>query len=312
MYVTHPKYQWKIFLDNSVMNFEERLKIVQEKILNDKDIVDFCRNNSYLKNKHQQNAYIKATKILEQCSTYLLLGQYKANGIMTIYNIRQARVKEIFASLTDNIDDMMYADSDLRDEDIHRSIKETNNNKLDSDYRSQFKMSSGDIMKKEKHEEKRRFGRKGYNKSNAYRMEKLTTTPSLNTYRVVPLYEMTEDGKSFKRDEKRNKIPVKNVFKQPVYDAVEYIIGGNKGIIDKDNKYKIKWCIVDTDNIFWYNSQEFNISSDLDEYKVGKDNQCSMDRVMVIPTKEGLKFFNQNINEITDFVSIRENSLLTI
>jgi hypothetical protein len=281
-----------IFLDNSITEYEERKKEVEDKVLTD-EIIKYCEQNSIIKNHRQEQSYESARAILENCATYLLRGQYAENNIMTIFNIRKAQTMEIPASTANsNAEDLMYATSNF-DDNEQKSLTAGTDRIYNSDVRDDQYLSASELNRRHKREKKRR---KRFKSTSGFRLEKLHSTPELNTYRVRQQFEKDGNG-AFIRNEGK-KIPLKNVFGQPIFDAEYVTIGGRVGLIDEKNIYQSSWCTVDTDNKFWYNNDRFEIDRDIEQYQVLKDNKCQMDKILAIPVRDGIYFFDEHIQEV--------------
>lgn len=78
---------------------------------------------------------------------------------------------------------------------------------------------------------------------------------------------------------------------------------GRKGIIDKGVKYISDYVYVDNTNKFIFNESKFEIDNSLEQYKVINE-KSQMDSIICyyIADKDKYYFFDQNINEITDYV----------
>lgn len=286
MYIKNPKYGNKIFLDNSISDYEVRLQEVIDKILSDESIIDYCRENALIKNKLQIFSYENQERILENCATYLLMGQYKENDIMTIYNIRKAQIMEIPASCSNtNAEDLMYGNVDS--EEVTMSASPELVKGSEPDINPQM-LSQEDIDRKEKKEKKKTLR---YKNSRTFRLERLYSTPIIDTYRIKQVFYKDSDGK---------KKPLKNIMNQPVFDAVPHRVGGHKGLVDLSKKYVSKWCLVDTDNKFTFMDKQYVIDESVSQYAVGEDNNSSMDMVLCyyMPDEDRCYFFDQNVEPI--------------
>ena len=152
IYIITPKTRKKLFLDNSITDYEERLKEVK-KILdyNNGEIREYCLENNTIKSQKQMSSYYTAERILDTLATYLLRGQYKENGIMTTFDIRNAKIKEIpISNVTGNAFDLLYSvgsDSERKNKIVNatteliaygkpdkRIKKKSKNNKLNKIY----------------------------------------------------------------------------------------------------------------------------------------------------------------------------------
>lgn len=79
--------------------------------------------------------------------------------------------------------------------------------------------------------------------------------------------------------------------------------------ITKDSKAS-KWCTVDTDNYFEYEDQTLRIADIVEQYKVTNKavykslswndwtNDSVMDKILVVESIVGLKFYDQKLIEI--------------
>lgn len=284
MYIKHPKTNRKIFLDNRYSDYQIRYAEVVTKVLTD-DIINYCLQNSLIKNKLQIFSYENARQLLENCATYLLKGQFKKGNIMTLYNIRRAVVMEIPASCTSsNAEDLMYGLSEGDKEIIVTASPQLTNGGFEVDIQN---LSQVNIERSEKREKKKITK---YKQSKSFRLEKLYTTREINTYRIKQVFYKDAEGK---------RKPMKNVMNQPVFDAVPHKIG-QKGMIDYSKPYTSKWCVVDTDNEFVFMDKRYQIDGNVEQYSVGEDNQCQMDKILCyyIPHEDKFLFFDQDIYQI--------------
>lgn len=234
MYIQHPIKKYKIFLSNSISSYEERLELIQSKILSDSLIMKFLNENRYIRNNKQMETYYKAMELLEKCSTYLLKGQYKKNNIMTIFDIRNAVTKELpLSSVKGNANDLVYGETNCEDESgaINASTKLSSRLQLPTK------------KKKETNYQK-------------YKKQK--------SYKINQLYK-----KKFK-----NK-PIESV-----------------------------WCVVDTENNFLYNGQNYILDERHEGYKVNEDNSSDMERVLCFRNQHNndLWFFDESIEDITNLI----------
>lgn len=69
-------------------------------------------------------------------------------------------------------------------------------------------------------------------------------------------------------------------------------------LINPERPYRADWYIVDTDNVFVRDGVSHVISSNLSQYNVGKDNEASMDRILVMEQDNEVYYFDQNIDGI--------------
>lgn len=285
MYISHPVFKTKIFLDNSLTKYEDRLEQVLTKVLTS-DIITYCEDNARIKNNFQVMSYEYSERILENCATYLLRGQYKENNILNIDQIRKYQTYEIPASASDsNSEDLIYA-TGFSPESSEKHLTATPelwyNTEVD---REKTSLSVSQVNKTNK---KRVRQRKRFKQTRSFRMEKLYSTPSVRTYRLEQILV---------EDENKKKKPFKNVFGQLVYQVVYQEIGGQKGMIDDSSI--TKWCLVDTENCFSFDGQTYRIDESVEQYKVEEDCSAKMDMIYSIKRKDGtLLFFDQVFCEI--------------
>jgi hypothetical protein len=294
MYIVSPKTRRRIFLDNNISSYEERLKKVKELVFID-EILDYCYENRMLKSKRQEQSYLRAQRILENVATYLLMGQFKENNIMTLNKIRKTNQMEIPESCSNsNAVDLMYgADYGVKLGKGNFNQEASPELSPQSDFKKDLlSMSVQEIHQSEQKKKKQTLR---YRQSKSYRMERLFSTPPVKTYRLKPVKVVGEDGK---------KRIAKNIFGQPIVTYEKVTIGGHVGLIDRSKPFIGKWCIVDTDNVFEFNGQKFQIDKSLEQYKVGKDNRCEMDKVLAyyIPHEDKYYFFDCNIIPIDESV----------
>jgi hypothetical protein len=265
-----------------------RLKNVLEKVLCE-DILDYITENNRIKNKLQLSSYENAKNILERCATYLLLGQFHENNILTLNKIRKYYDNEIPASSSDsNAYDLIYSSNETHEELTDVNLSAGSEKVRKEPQKNKTLKSLMQIESDEKRQKKRYIK---YKKSKTYRMNKNYSTREVYTYKIKQLFTKNDHGK---------KLPMKNIFGQAMFD-VEYIsIGGNKGIIPFDKPYKAKWATVDTDNIFEFLGVKYKIDDSVEQYKVKEDNQCEMDKILCyyIPHENKYYFFDMNIYAI--------------
>ncbi|WJJ55254.1 hypothetical protein QB910_000010 [Dabrowskivirus KKP3916] len=286
MYIFSPKSRKRIFLDNSISDYNERLEKVAELAFT-REILNYCYQNRFIWSKRQEQAYLNAEHILENIATYLLMGMFKGANIMTLYKIRQKNQREIPESNAEsNAVDLIYgADygGDIGQENarVNATSELSKGTEVKKD---QLDMSVAELNRRDRLAKKQSLR---YRDSKTFRMENLFSTRPVETYRLEVVKERDENGKE--------KI-VKNVFGQPIFIDKRVTIGGRKGLIDRD-KDKGSWCTVDTDNHFTFMGREFVIDSSVEAYRVDDDNQCLMDKILayyLTDTGEYV-FFDENI-----------------
>jgi hypothetical protein len=296
MYIYSPKSRKKIFLDNNISDYNERLEEVQQKVFlhNDGEIIEYCADNNKIKNKSQILSYQNAENLLDKLGTYLLMGQFAENNILTLHKIRQGYEHEIQASNSDsNAMDVMYG---IQEGDKEVSI--TASPVLDKNMQIEKpieKMSVQEIAQKEKKDKKATIK---YKQSKTYRMNQLHSTREIRTYRVKSDYVRDEFGDVVLFDGKPK--VAKNVFGQPILVAETTTIGGHKGLVGLDEKHVVNWCIVDTTNVFTFNGQKFKIDPILEQYRVCEDNVCEMEKILCyyLIEKEEYVFFDEKVHPI--------------
>lgn len=280
MYISHPVTRYKIFLDNSLTEYEKRLQEVLTKALTP-DIITYCEDNAKIKSKSQILSYEYAERLLENCATFLLQGQLDKNNILTLNKIRRNYRNEIPASISDsNAEDLIYGTNSF-EEDVDKSLTASPDLVYNTDIgRDELVLSQKEVNRYKKKQEKQK---KRYRSTSMYRMEKLFPTKVIRTYRLKQVHKNI-DGKD---------VPVKNVFGQPVYEAVYLNIGGRMGMIDENTISK--WCIVDSRNVFTFDGITFVINDSVVQYAVGKDNESKMDKIFCVKKNEKYIFFDQNV-----------------
>lgn len=128
--------------------------------------------------------------------------------------------------------------------------------------------------------------------------------------------EYSDTGKNF-----RNKDNTKNNKPNKSKETKEYINhykqrNNNLKLIyedlDMDKLYNSKWCLVDTDKIFEYNNQRFNIKKDVEQYQPEKicinprandknkvyDCIYKMDKILVVEQDNHHYYYDMSYNKI--------------
>lgn len=286
MYILSPTRRAKIFLDNSLSSYEDRLAQVAEKVLNQDDIQNYIKNRT----SHQDD---KAKKILSDCATFLLRGQYQQHNIMTLYKMRKTQAVELPSSCTKgNSEDLLYSAVSTAD-DQQLSI----NSRIPSTHFVYEDKSSNSIKNSEQpvHTQEARK-KKGYKDSRMHRQTLLYSTKKMGAYQHVELKEGRHSYLNIK----------------------PLIIGGIKGSIAVDQRYQAKWCAVDTHNHFEFLGQTYMIADSVPQYEVTRTaeqeanflNQAEMDKILCyyIPEHEQYYFFDQHIHPIpTEKISQMSN-----
>lgn len=70
-------------------------------------------------------------------------------------------------------------------------------------------------------------------------------------------------------------------------------------LINPEKPYKSEWCLVNTDNEFAFNGVTYRISDEVEQYKVYEDNQCDMERILVME-QDNIYFFDEDIFPIDE------------
>lgn len=89
-----------------------------------------------------------------------------------------------------------------------------------------------------------------------------------------------------------------------VWDYKNVTTEGLKGMIDSNKPYTSAWCIIDKDNIFEFDNNEYKISSDVEQYKKTKrhprwddyKNIYRFDKIYCVKQDEKTLFFDQNVD----------------
>lgn len=239
----------------------DRMALVQTHILDHWG--DFFQNNWL--NDAKSKMLINDTKsILDRCATFILLADMRKNNILSKYKINSINQNEIH----------MISDDDDENQEMVDLEKEDHSEPIIHTY-SEIK----------KNEQKVERQIKKWRNSKTRKLHKLYTLPDLVTYRIKP-----------KKDD--NDKVIKNVYGQSVLDAEYTTIGNQKGLIDKSKPYVSEWCLVDTNNDFSFNGKNYKVDKKVKQYKVEKDNQSQMDKILCILVNDELHFFDQNIDEV--------------
>jgi len=264
-----PDGHTKIMRYNRETSIEEKMSLVEEHILN--------RWEESFKNYWLSSNTIK--QILDRCATFILLGQSKNAGILTSYKIDKVNSKEIPASnANDTAQNLIYGEYNPSADNASGYASVTLTTQEPSIDLSKISDSQ---LRKEQEKEAKRVGR--WKTSKTRKLYKLFSTPEITTYKLKRV-----------KDNEGN--VVTNVFGQAVFIDEKTTIGGNQGF-DRSAS-KAEWCRVDTDNRFIFQGAVYEIDKSVKQYKVGKDNECEMDMILVILADEDIHFFDMNIEEI--------------
>lgn len=112
-----------------------------------------------------------------------------------------------------------------------------------------------------------------------------------------------------------NKWRLSNTYKHDkLYKKFNLDYWNNIGLINPDVNMKKEWVYIDTENNFRFDNKTFRIQDDLEQYKVESKsgnvvdylNKSQMDHVLgfYMPDKKEFKFFDENVEEITDYVEM--------
>ena len=80
-----------------------------------------------------------------------------------------------------------------------------------------------------------------------------------------------------------------------------------QGLINPNKPYISEWCVVDTDNVFKFNNNNYKISEQALQYSIRTKkpnhddykNDYQMDKILVYEQDDNLFFFDQNIDRIS-------------
>lgn len=72
------------------------------------------------------------------------------------------------------------------------------------------------------------------------------------------------------------------------------------GLINSEEPYVAKWCLVDTENLFEFEGNKYKIDEKVEQYKVNEDNMAEMDKILVIKQYDNEFYFDQNIERINN------------
>jgi hypothetical protein len=291
-------------------------------------------------NKCKMNYEDKTKLLIERLTTFALNAELyktkeKHKDIRTDRNMNYTYKKEIPASCCgNNIQKLVFGNALNTDIESNYEINELGN--LINKFKDLIDMSENDLEKLKKVENKNINKHK---KNKEYKIDKLyhrddreisilDTISNKEYFNEKIKFENTKTGeKGYKDlsqqienvcsedcindDEQYNKWlnkNIKNVCNQPILTLRKKKIKGNIGVINKNKPYISKWLSVDTDNIFEFENNKFIIDKKLKQYKVSKDNQCDMDKILVLRQDDILRFYDMNIVDITKYIKIVEGA----
>jgi hypothetical protein len=257
--------------------------------------------------KTRVNFEDKSKGFLNRCADFLLLGELDRNGILSSHKIKNIRGKEIpISSTAKNTQELVYGQSTDNDQHITQKshINFMHNNEIimgniDPDAQIKYHKKREDIIKKR------------YTQSQQYKIKKLFSTSDKvsKVYAKITngeLADIVSDGKPRNKELNEQELvkwrnrPFKNIYGENVYNLKDKIYSGNKGYIDRDKPYLSKWCYVNNDNIFTFYDCKYRIDRQLEQYRVGEDNQSEQDMILVFEQFGKQYYFDMKIVEIKD------------
>lgn len=250
---------------------DDKNELLQEVILNYWE--DYCNEHWIWLGKfdeYQWNYEDKVKRFLNRCANFLLIGEYKKNDILSGNDVKRIIANEY------------SLEGDWENKDIEIELEET------IDYLKQYvkQVDSGDgkILK-----------------------DKFDNPPIKS--RKKSESKLTKISKIFSKPDKEievyKQIHISNTFS--VWDKVKKIVRGRKGLINPNEPYMAKWCIVNTNNEFEFNNNKYQINKSVKQYdirmppKIKHDdfkNDYQMDKILVYEQDDNIYFFDQNINRI--------------
>jgi hypothetical protein len=294
---------YTVFLDNSVSDHQARLALIQEHILDFENIhgerwEEYFNNGWFRETSVAGTRFNQTRDILDKVATYLLAGHFEEGNVMTHRMQNKVADKEIPASCANSqVENLMYGTGSDNEEGASNVSSEL----IISDTEKEpYDMSADEIEQRKK---KARKTKKKWRHTVTYKINRLYSTPEIRTYRIKPV--KNSDGKI-----------EKDASGKPIFDAVYVTIGGNKARFEKPNKFKnvpdhtARWCLVSTDNIFYFNDKVYRIDDSVKQYTVtgkacknGSDwnnfsNNATMERILCYMDDGEMFFYDENINQI--------------
>lgn len=249
---------------------DDRIELLKKVILS--SWKDYCNKNWLWHgkpNKNKLNNEDKVKKFLNRCADFLLHNRYGNTNIITPYMNKRI------------INTELSLDGDWQNENIEKEVEET----IDFLNRSIKKNFSSDSKILEN-----KFTNKPFisNKKHKSKLNKINEIYSQEE-REIEDYEKNIISNNFH-----------------TWNKVTKIIPKRDGVIDKARPYISEWCIVDTENIFTFQSEEYRISEDVKQYNIRLKmprfddyrNDYKMDKILVFKQDNKLYFYDQNINII--------------
>jgi hypothetical protein len=266
---------------NSKMTYNDKLEKVNDLLLQYDDYL-----SKYRKSKN-------AKKMLFDLSSYLLKGEntnqlsYKKSKSVKLREIPVSNVKNqsikdlLYSGRKENMDFGEYEDEFVS---VDQHFIDYEEQLVDEMY--SFKKTKTQIEKWENTSTHK------LNKlRSSYDKYKYVTDNKVITYK----FDNKEDLQKFLDNTPKftNSIKPKKIL----------VHKGHRGLIEKTDNYTAAWVNVDTDNIFKFLGDTYKISDELSQYQLNNDTYL-MTSVLCyyIKNKDEYHFFDQNIEEITNYV----------
>lgn len=234
----------------------------------------YCNNHWIWLGKFEEyrwNYEDKVKRFLNRCANFLLIGNYRDYNILSGNDIGRI------------IENELSLEGDWENDDIEIELEETIdflNNHIRENTTPDRKILE-----------------------TKYDNKPVSPTPSkrkLSKFdKIQQIYSMPD-----KQVDEYVSIHISHTFN--VWDKNVRTIKGRQGLIDKSKPYTAKWCIVDTENIFLFNEQEYKIDKSVRQYNPRNKkpkyddyrNDYNMDKILVYEQNGNMFFFDQNIDRI--------------
>ena len=266
-------------INNPISGKEQRVYYNNKddkKELLEKHILDYwspyCNDHWIWLGKFEEGKWNYEDKVkhfLGRCANFLLIGDYEENDIMSGSDIGRVVVNEL------------SLEGDWQNENMEIDLDDTidylNNN------------------------EKVNFGRDS--KMLETKLNNKPTQPSRkNKSRTSKMLEIySEEEKEF---DDYDEIHISNTFS--VWKQTKKTIPTREGLINRSKPYISEWCVVDTDNVFKFNNNNYKISEQVSQYSIRTKkpnhddykNDYQMDKILAYEQEGKMYFFDQNVDRI--------------
>jgi hypothetical protein len=264
-------------------------------------LYNYCIDRWIWQHKFEQgklNPEDKIKMLLERCGTFLLQGNFK-NGMIIDDGRKGQEINKTeipVSNMSSAIQDLFYS---INSDELYTEQSDGNNIILDNE----VILGNIDINKLTINDEEKKRKRKAYhNKIKKVYKQVDIIRPVLYKLKNIDAYNNDPEGLSEEEIKKWREKPFRNIHNENLFDIRKKVYKGHEGYIDKNKPYTWRWVAVDTDNIFRFDGNKYEIDKDLDQYHCDPDNNCEMDKVLCYSQLGNTYFFDMKINNINIFV----------